>query len=141
MGFRLKKSASDRHRTSPPETRNRSPVTPERATGTDDDYRVLPFRPRNATSDAGHGSHGSLTAGEPAASPVKDLSKYEAGGDSEDNYRHRMMVNLAALLVTVVLSIAGVWLAIEIVDMRKTQDCVLSGRRNCMPIDVKTLER
>jgi hypothetical protein len=117
-------------------------VTAERSTGADEDHQVLPFRRlRNASPNAGHESRWSLRAGEPAAPLVKDLSKYEGGDDSEDNYRHRMMVNLAALLVTVVLAIAGVWLAIQIADVRKTQDCVLSGRRNCMPIDVMTLER
>jgi len=25
--------------------------------------------------------------------------------------------------------------------MRKNQDCLLSGRRNCAPIDIKALER
>jgi hypothetical protein len=30
---------------------------------------------------------------------------------------------------------------IQIADMRKKQDCVLSGRRNCTPIDVNVLER
>jgi hypothetical protein len=115
-------------------------VTAKRSTGADDDHQVLPFRPRNAAPEAGHGSHWPLHPGKPAAPSVKGLAKYE-GGDSEDNYRHRMMVNLAALLVTVALSIAGVWLAVQIADMRKTQDCVLSGRRNCMPIDVKTLAR
>jgi hypothetical protein len=52
-----------------------------------------------------------------------------------------MMVNLAALAFTVALAIAGIWLAIQIADMRKNQDCLLSGRRNCAPIDVKALER
>ena len=50
-----------------------------------------------------------------------------------------MMVNLAALGFTVLLAVAGVWLTIQIADMRKTQDCFLSGRRNCSPIDVKTI--
>ena len=117
-------------------------MTTERSTRADDDHQVLPFRPRNAAANAGHGSQWPLRAGKPAeSSPVKDLTKYEGGNDSEDNYRHRMKVNLAALLVTVALSIAGVWLAVQIAEMRKNQDCVLSGRRNCMPIDVKTLER
>jgi hypothetical protein len=115
-------------------------VTANRSAGADDDHQVLPFRPRNAASNAGHGQPWSLRAGEGAAPPVQGLAKYE-GGDADDSYRHRMMVNLAALLVTVVLSIAGVWLAIQIADLRKNQDCVLSGRRNCMPIDVKTLAR
>ena len=52
-----------------------------------------------------------------------------------------MMVNVAAFLVAVVLSIAGGWLAIQIADMRKNQDCVLSGQRNCAPIDFKALDR
>ncbi len=52
-----------------------------------------------------------------------------------------MMVNLAALAFTVVLALAGVWLAMQIADMRKNQDCLLSGRRNCAPIDVHALER
>ncbi|SRR5216684_1234973 len=115
--------------------------TAKRFIAGDDDHQVLPFRPRNAASHAGHGSGWSPRAGEPAASPVKDLAKYEGGDDSEDNYRHRMMVNLAALLVTIGLSIAGVWLAVQIAELRKNQDCVLSGRRNCMPIDAKTLQR
>ena len=62
-------------------------------------------------------------------------------GHYDDNYRHRMMVNLAALGFTGVLAIAGVWLVMQLADLRKNQDCVLSGRRNCAPIDVKAMER
>jgi hypothetical protein len=40
-----------------------------------------------------------------------------------------------------VLALAGVWLAIQIADLRKNQDCVLSGRRDCAPIDVNAHER
>jgi hypothetical protein len=46
-----------------------------------------------------------------------------------------MMVNLAALGFTAVLAVAGIWLVIQLADLRKNQDCVLSGRRNCAPID------
>ena len=77
----------------------------------------------------------------PFASPVEGLAKYEGSGEQNDNYRHRMIVNLAALAFTVALAVAGIWLAIQIADMRKNQDCLLSGRRNCAPIDVKALER
>ena len=70
----------------------------------------------------------------------KSLAKYEAGA-ADDNYRHRMMVNLAALVFTVLLGVAGAWLALQIAEMRKNQDCVLSGRRNCTPIDIKLLAR
>ena len=83
---------------------------------------------------------GSSRAPQPPAPPVPDLGKYE-GGEYDDNYRHRMMVNLAALGFTAVLAVAGIWLVIQLADLRKNQDCLLSGRRNCAPIDVKALER
>jgi hypothetical protein len=114
-------------------------VTAKRSTGTDDDHQVLPFRRRNGAVDSGHGRHWPWRGGKPAVPPVKSLASYEGG--SEDNYRHRMMVNLAALVVTIALSVAGVWLAVQIADLRKNQDCALSGKRNCLPIEVKTLER
>ena len=105
----------------------------------DDDHRVVPFRPRPPASGAG-GAWPLPRASRPAVPPVGGLAKYE-GGEVEDNYRHRMIVNFAALAVTVALAAAGVWLAIQIAEMRKNQDCYLSGRRNCTPIDVKVLER
>ena len=52
-----------------------------------------------------------------------------------------MLVNLAALVFTVMLAGAGAWLAVKIADLRKTQDCYLSGRRNCAPISVQTLRQ
>ena len=36
----------------------------------------------------------------------------------------------------IVLSIIGAWLVSQIADMRRNQDCVLSGHRNCAGIDV-----
>src|SRR5262249_2516476 len=113
-------------------------VPSERSNASDDDHRVVPFRPRGAGARRGGWRWPRRT---PAASPVEDLAKYEGGGEQDDNYRHRMMVNLAALGVTIALALAGVWLAIQIADMRKNQDCLLSGRRNCAPIDIKALER
>jgi hypothetical protein len=114
-------------------------VTPDRSKVTDDDRRVLPFRPRAPGAGGNHGWRW-LRAPQAPPSPVEGLAKYE-GGQHDDDYRHRMMVNLAALIFTVALAIAGAWLVIKIADMRKNQDCVLSGRRNCTPIDVKPLER
>jgi hypothetical protein len=46
-----------------------------------------------------------------------------------------MMVNAIAFLFVAGLVIAGVWLADTITTMRKTQDCVLSGKRGCGPVD------
>ena len=110
-------------------------MPPERSQATDDDQRVVPFRPRGA-----HPQRWRWPRRAPEPTAVEGLAKYE-GGEEVDNYRHRMMVNVAALLFTVVLSIAGVWLVIQLAEMRKNQDCVLSGRRNCAPIDVKAIDR
>ena len=50
-------------------------------------------------------------------------------------------MNLLGLLVTVVLVVAGIWLVDKIAEMRKTQDCYLSGRRNCTPIEAPPIHR
>jgi len=115
-------------------------VTPDRPKVTDDDHQVLPFRPRGPSAGGNLGWRWRLRAPEAPPTPVEGLAKYE-GGEQEDNYRHRMLVNVAAVLFTAALAIAGAWLVVQIADMRKNQDCVLSGRRNCAPIDVKALER
>jgi hypothetical protein len=71
--------------------------------------------------------------------PVEDLAKYERG-ESADDYRNRMIVNVAAFLFVIALIGAGLWLADTMAQMRKNQDCVLSGRRGCTPVEV-TKER
>src|SRR5436305_1463406 len=91
--------------------------------------QVLPFRPRGEKTRAQRPQ-----AGAPQPPALESLAKYE-GADVDDNYRHRMMVNLAGLLVTVALAVIGVWLAVQIADLRKKQDCIFSGRRNCAPIE------
>lgn len=86
--------------------------------------RVLSWRPRGGAS------------GPPRANPpVEDLAKYERSDESDD-YRHRMITNAIALAFVIMLVIAGVWIANKMAEMRTNQDCVLSGRRACTPVDV-----
>ena len=47
-----------------------------------------------------------------------------------------LLANVAALAFTVALTAIGIWLAVSIADLRKTQDCVLMGRRDCARISV-----
>jgi len=54
--------------------------------------------------------------------------------DEPETERQRTMINIGVVVFIVALVGAGIWLANVIVDVRKTQDCVLSGRRNCAPI-------
>ncbi|MDR3465354.1 MAG: hypothetical protein P4M07_05370 [Xanthobacteraceae bacterium] len=42
---------------------------------------------------------------------------------------------LVGLLITAVLVVVGWWLARELTSASKTQDCLMSGRTNCAPID------
>ena len=96
--------------------------------------RVVPFRPRvpRARND-------NLRRPDPVRSPVDDLSKYERVGE-HDNYRHRMVNNLLAFLVLCLIVYCGIWLANTMAQLRKDQDCALSGRTNCNPIKLP-LER
>ncbi len=81
--------------------------------------RILPFRHRRSDE-----------LGAP-----EDLAKYEHDGEPDD-YRHRMMMNIAGLVVVVLLIGTGLWIANTMAAMRKNQDCVLSGRRGCTPVEV-----
>ena len=66
--------------------------------------RILPFRPRAPRS-----WNAQLRLRDQMRSPVDDLSKYSRGPD-EDNYRHRMMMNLLAFLVLALIVSCGIWL-------------------------------
>jgi hypothetical protein len=50
-----------------------------------------------------------------------------------DGHRGRA---LAGLVIVVVLLVVGLWLARELRSASQIQDCVMSGRSNCQPIDV-----
>jgi len=86
--------------------------------------RILPFRRRGAPQP-------------PVVppSPVEDVGKY-AVSEEPDNYRQRMINNGLAFAFLILLVAIGVWLATSIAEMRRNQDCVLSGRRNCANVIV-----
>jgi hypothetical protein len=102
-----------------------------RPTAREPEGRILPFRrpaslrPRNT----------------PPAPAVPDLEKYERKPDEPDDFGHRMLMNGLGLAVTAVLVLAGLWMADVMAHMRKDQDCVLIGRMNCSPIDVRSQTR
>ena len=99
----------------------------QKPSSSEDESRVVNFRSRVAVTRP------------PATPPVEDLTKYERD-EGPDDYRHRMFVNVVAFAAIVALIGIGVWLADTMATMRKNQDCVLSGRRGCSPVDV-TKER
>jgi hypothetical protein len=94
------------------------------SSSSDNEPRVVSFR---------RGRAGARTP-VPAPPPVDDLAKYQQGTDTDD-YRHRMIVNAAAFVFVIALMGAGLWLADTMARMRKNQDCVLSGRHGCTPVE------
>lgn len=93
----------------------------------DDEHRVLKFRPRTLAHPPGQ-------SGEQEQQPPADLSRFERDREEPDDFQHRMLANVAALAFTVALTAIGIWLAMSIADLRKNQDCVLMGRRDCAQI-------
>ena len=112
----------------------------------DDEHVVLKFRPRTSAQPPGGREEASQAKTPDIKSPnikapntspaANDLSHYERPRDEGDDFRHRMLANVAALAFTVALTAIGIWLAVSIADLRKTQDCVLMGRRDCARISV-----
>jgi hypothetical protein len=96
--------------------------------------RVLPFRPR-----ASHSWNDKLRLRQ-LRSPVDDLSRYSRNPE-QDDYRHRMLMNLLAFLVLSVLVCCGVWLTDNLSQRAKPRDCILIGETNCAPIQVRSNTR
>jgi hypothetical protein len=90
----------------------------------DPEHQILPF-PAQGRAGSGPTSQRSSTSDNAAGRRDED----------SDDYRHRMITNLVGLTIVVLLVAAGVWLADTMASMRKNQDCVLSGRRNCSPVE------
>ncbi len=97
------------------------------------EHRVLKFRPRTSVHPPGRRGE-SLGKSGKQAQPEDDLARYERDRDEPDDFGHRMLANIAAFAFTVALTAIGIWLAMSIADLRKTQDCVLMGRRDCAHI-------
>ncbi|WP_158670597.1 hypothetical protein [Bradyrhizobium guangdongense] len=106
----------------------------QRPISSDDEHRVLQFRPRTSPPSPAV-QRGSGTVRPLHEAPERlDLSRYEQPRSEPDNFRQRMLANIAALAFTIALTAIGIWLAVNIADLRRTQDCVLMGRRDCVKI-------
>jgi hypothetical protein len=103
--------------------RNQGPAMPDHRSSSSED-RVVDFRTRRA-----------LQAGARPEGPTSDDLDHYARDAEPDDFRHRMTVNAVAFVFLVGLVLAGVWLADTITTMRKTQDCVLAGKRGCAPVE------
>ena len=111
----------------------------QRPIAAEEEHRVLQFRPRNSAGSAqpvwrAHSMVQPRPLHKDAPPEALDLSRYEQPREEPDDFRHRMLANIAAAAFTIALTAIGIWLAISIADLRRTQDCVLMGRRDCVRI-------
>jgi hypothetical protein len=110
-------------------------VKTQRPIAAEEEHIVLQFRPRHQLQQP---TFRTTTPTQPAREDLKpeplDLSRYERPREEPDDFRHRMLANIAAFAFTVALTAIGIWLAMSIADLRRTQDCVLMGRRDCVRI-------
>ena len=61
--------------------------------------------------------------------PMNDRSE-----DGEDSDQRRSAA-LIGLIIILALAIAGVWLVRELREKSALEDCLMSGRTNCAPIE------
>jgi hypothetical protein len=60
--------------------------------------------------------------------------------DDRVSEEERRRSNLILLLVAVGVVVVGVWLVNWLIDQRKLQECLESGRHNCVPINTQDRE-
>jgi len=110
-------------------------VKTQRPTAAEGEHRVLQFRPRNPTQQRDQRTPAVVQPHQQAAEAEPlNLARYEHVRDEPDEFRRRMLANIAAFAFTIALLAIGIWLAMSISDMRRTQDCVSMGRRDCARI-------
>ena len=68
-------------------------------------------------------------------SPVEGLQKFQQSAE-EDDTRQGKLVNLLGLVFCLALAVAGLWIAGQFAEMKRVQDCVLSGRSGCIPLSL-----
>jgi len=86
---------------------------------------VIPFRPRQA---------GSQCAKVPPATGAVGLPKPRSAREDDDDHCRRRLIHALGLAYCLILAVVGVWLAYEFTEMKRIQDCVLSGRNRCIHV-------
>lgn len=105
------------------------PIKSDRPVKSEETGRVLRFEPRRSSNWPRPWSAAPLR-------PPADLAEPQSRGAEQEEYRHRMRANLAATLLVGLLIGCGFWLFNSLTELRKSEDCVLSGRHDCAPIEV-----
>ena len=73
---------------------------------------MLQFRPRTTPSPVAHRGSGIVQPLHAAPEPL-DLSRYEQPREEPDDFRHRMLANIAALAFTIALTASQIPIAVS----------------------------
>lgn len=73
----------------------------------------------------------------PPASAVCAAMAHDTGDDHDDGGGNRRGA-LIGLAIAVVLVIAGYYLTTALRNQGRMEDCLMSGRSNCAPLDIPT---
>jgi hypothetical protein len=119
----------------------KAPMTTEAPENAEEHGRILQFRPRTAPKRGAFGNLARGAAAPDAPPPVPDLRKFSSRDAEPDDFSHRMKMNALVAVVLVVLTGCGMWIIDTMAQVRKNQDCALSGRRNCMVISAPSAGR
>jgi hypothetical protein len=124
-----------------PDDREVSSHSPQPSGQDGQDGRVVTLRPKSTRG----GKARRLPVIDPRRDPTwlgeqphlrsKGFGADDEHEDDEDG-RYRTLSNIVGVALIAILIGTGVWLAHVITDQRKMEDCVLSGRRNCAPIEI-----
>ncbi len=55
--------------------------------------------------------------------------------DEQESDADRRRANIILLVAAAILVGGGIWLVNALIDARKAEECLESGRRNCAPIE------
>jgi hypothetical protein len=79
----------------------------------DDKENVISFSPLGTASrrELGAGRYGAT-----GESPIKGLQEYKSAIESDDDYRHRMRVNLLSAVAVIMLIVSGSWVMDTLVE-------------------------
>ena len=58
------------------------------------------------------------------------------GHEQPDEEENRTLVNIVLAVGFILLVGSGIWLVDAMLDARRADECMSSGRRNCMPLEV-----
>jgi hypothetical protein len=71
--------------------------------------------------------------------PLRAARTGQSGADDADEDRLRMRQNLAAFVLIVAIVAGGTWLMASLHYYSRLQACLLTGHRNCLPLETKYL--